>query len=488
MMQSRAKQALVWLIGIVIVVGLVYSFAQVTTLTCERVKDRVDCAVQSRLLGLVTLRERAVQDVTGAQVAESCDEDGCTYRVELLTRAGMTPLTSFYTSGSAVKSRIAREVNAFVRDATLTPLQVRDHFDPTILVLPALFIVGPFLWRRWQRYTATKHAQFVHQVANGQQTTEGDADWGAELVKKGFLMYRCFAVTTPDGRYVVEYNPRGVGYETVLVDGEVAQSKESKRWFVPQFEFKVGPANALLTVRVWPWFAIRSLKLIVAGRVLYTEGAAAKTATPEELADLIAEPLRAPAGRDDVVSKAKVPMPRNVTCDKQPTGVTLTRRWFSGIAIFLLFFSLFWNGIVFFIFGLAVLPGTEAPWFTYLILLPFLALGLYLAYYTLTRILNKTVIQLTASELSIQHGPLPWPGNRLLPVSGLKQLYCKEVISRDYEGDTFIRYHLLAVLSDGQEIELLKGIESPETVRYLEQEIENWLNIEDMAVAGEMSG
>jgi hypothetical protein len=48
-------------------------------------------------------------------------------------------------------------------------------------------------------------------------------------------------------------------------------------------------------------------------------------------------------------------------------------------------------------------------------------------------------------------------------------------------------YSLLAILNDGHEIELLSGIESPEAVRYLEQEIEAWLGIKDAVVAGEMS-
>jgi hypothetical protein len=100
--------------------------------------------------------------------------------------------------------------------------------------------------------------------------------------------------------------------------------------------------------------------------------------------------------------------------------------------------------------------------------------------------LNSTIIQLTPSQLSIRHRPLPWPGGRSLPVSGLEQLYCKKMAGEPHD-ELPASYSLLAILNDGHEIELLSGIESPEAVRYLEQEIEAWLGIKDAVVAGEMS-
>jgi len=42
-------------------------------------------------------------------------------------------------------------------------------------------------------------------------------------------------------------------------------------WFVPEFSFTIGSTPGLLKVKVWPWFAIRSLELIIDGQSVYSE-------------------------------------------------------------------------------------------------------------------------------------------------------------------------------------------------------------------------
>jgi hypothetical protein len=90
------------------------------------------------------------------------------------------------------------------------------------------------------------------------------------LDEKGWL-YRAFDVTTPEGTYRVTYNGRGLGNESVTVNGEFAAGAVSGMWFIPEFSFAVGSIPALLKVRVWPWFAIRSLELIMDGQSVYSE-------------------------------------------------------------------------------------------------------------------------------------------------------------------------------------------------------------------------
>ena len=182
----------------------------------------------------------------------------------------------------------------------------------------------------------------------------------------------------------------------------------------------------------------------------------------------------------------KVPQPEYVTSEKQPDGITLTRRWSGDDTSFPVVIgvaSLLWNGVM----GLALwsfLVG-DSPWFAYLILLPFLGVGLLASYFSLSQILNKTVIQLTPIVLSVRHAPLPWPGNRTLPISGVKQVYCRVVARYDkWESEWSFGCYLRAVLDNGDEVDLLQS--SLETVRYCEQEIEAYLGIEDTAVAGGM--
>jgi len=186
-------------------------------------------------------------------------------------------------------------------------------------------------------------------------------------------------------------------------------------------------------------------------------------------------------------------MPKNVTCEKGPDRLTLTRRWFSAGAVLRIVVSLFWCGAILTVYTVVTLSyvgrvSMGGPrWLLYLILLPFLWFWRRIAYDSMTGVLNKTVIEVTSSQLSVQHRPLPWPGNQSLPVSDLKSLYCKQVVGKDMEGEPWITHSLLAKMEPGYEIELLKEIEWPGTVKYLAEEIEAWLGLEDTAVAEEWS-
>jgi hypothetical protein len=98
-----------------------------------------------------------------------------------------------------------------------------------------------------------------------------DNRWStAKLDAKGWL-YRAFEVTTHEGTYRVTYNGRGLGHEHVTVNGKFAAGQTSALWFIPEFSFRVGSTPAMLKVRVWPWFAIRSVELIIDGQSVYSD-------------------------------------------------------------------------------------------------------------------------------------------------------------------------------------------------------------------------
>jgi len=89
------------------------------------------------------------------------------------------------------------------------------------------------------------------------------------------LLKRVLEVTlddSPTTRHIVTYSGRGIGSERVLVDGEVRSRHASYLWFVPRFSFRIGDRQALIEVRVWPWFGLRSFRLTVDDQVLYEEG------------------------------------------------------------------------------------------------------------------------------------------------------------------------------------------------------------------------
>jgi hypothetical protein len=56
------------------------------------------------------------------------------------------------------------------------------------------------------------------------------------------------------------------------VQGQPAAVSENQLWFVPRFESAIDAMLAVLEVRVWPWLAVRSLRLHIDGQTIYEEG------------------------------------------------------------------------------------------------------------------------------------------------------------------------------------------------------------------------
>lgn len=92
----------------------------------------------------------------------------------------------------------------------------------------------------------------------------------AKLLEKRWL-YRKFEVLAPHGTFEVAYNGTGIGYEEVLVNGEIAKRKQSLLWYVPEFDFTVGGAQAKISVRVWAWTQIRVFDFEINGETVYSE-------------------------------------------------------------------------------------------------------------------------------------------------------------------------------------------------------------------------
>jgi len=177
------------------------------------------------------------------------------------------------------------------------------------------------------------------------------------------------------------------------------------------------------------------------------------------------------------------PMPENIRIDHGPEGLILSFRWFSAKFIFLAFFCLIWDGFLVFWYSLAFTEN--APLIMLVFPLLHVAIGIYLTYYVIAGIYNRTVVTVGQGRLSIQHGPIPWPGSRILQASELTQLYTEERVTRGKRGPR-VSYDLSAVSRDNKKIRLLTGLDTPDSVRFLERQIEDRLGIRDRRVEGEM--
>ena len=157
-------------------------------------------------------------------------------------------------------------------------------------------------------------------------------------------------------------------------------------------------------------------------------------------------------------------------------------RWFNLSALFLVPFTLFWNGILT-AMAFGVTEGFQHPErLLFALVLPHAWVGVGLAYYCVAIFLNTTTVQASDGVLHVRHGPIPWRGTRTIPVRELQQLFVMEKRG----GRGAISFELCGVLRDGKRQSLLTGLTDEASARFLEVKFEQAMNITDQAVAGEV--
>lgn len=175
--------------------------------------------------------------------------------------------------------------------------------------------------------------------------------------------------------------------------------------------------------------------------------------------------------------------PKGISSLRDFDRLTITRTWFSFIAVFLIPFTIIWNAFLAIWVRIAVSGGQFA-------MLGFsaihIAVGIYLIYYCAALILNKTVITLKADEMSIHHGPLPWPGAKSVLRTDSRQFYGKQIRTRTSNGQRSSRYQLWVLRNDGNNEKILDGLQNRDQVLFLEQEIERFWAITDTWVDGQL--
>lgn len=180
--------------------------------------------------------------------------------------------------------------------------------------------------------------------------------------------------------------------------------------------------------------------------------------------------------------RPKVPMPKGFEVSELGHEFVIKRRWYSPALFFLLFFCIFWNGFMVVWHTMALTTGA---WFMSLFGLIHTAVGIGIAYGTLAGFLNTTEIKMGRGTLILKHGPVPWKGNKDIAAHSIRQLYCKEKITRGKNG-THHRYSVEAVLDTDKRETLVKGLQKAEQALFIEQQLESRLGIQDQATPGEL--
>lgn len=175
-----------------------------------------------------------------------------------------------------------------------------------------------------------------------------------------------------------------------------------------------------------------------------------------------------------------VPLPEGLTMSERADTLRLERRWFRPSLFFQLLFCIGWDAFLVFWY-------TNVPDNFLFVVFPLIhvAVGVGLTYATIAGFLNRTIIEAGARHLAIQHAPLPWRGNRRLPVGELQQLFCEEHVRRSDHGST-ASYSLNAVLHNGRKLALVKGLPAADQALFLEHALEKHLGIANRPVPGEL--
>ncbi len=187
---------------------------------------------------------------------------------------------------------------------------------------------------------------------------------------------------------------------------------------------------------------------------------------------------RAPRQREEVL------LPPGIQAFSLLSELNIEVRWRESSNSFLMFFTLIWNA---FIIPFVVIAISSGQFGMLLGLSLHLLVGVGLIYNTLATLLNTTTIILNHYRLSIQHQPLrmPFYPNRELSVAEVEQFYVDKYSAGKQNGNPVWAYAVKAELKDGEHLQLVKRLKNPNQARYIEQEMERFLDMKDRPVEGE---
>lgn len=169
--------------------------------------------------------------------------------------------------------------------------------------------------------------------------------------------------------------------------------------------------------------------------------------------------------------------------DTQGDKLVISYKWFSPVALFLVFFCIAWDGFLVMWFTI------DSPVFFKLFAIIHLAVGIGLTYYTICLFVNTTFIEVDKHQISIWFTPLPWIGKKKVNAKEIDQIFVKEKVTQGKNG-TSRTYQLKALMKNGNNTTLLGSAVGGEAEdsQFLERKIEDFLGIRDRQVAGEYMG
>lgn len=187
---------------------------------------------------------------------------------------------------------------------------------------------------------------------------------------------------------------------------------------------------------------------------------------------------------DDVAAPSHKPvepvqLPSRFTIDERGSELIITRRWFSSVIVFFIFFCLFWDGFLV-VWYIIAFTG-QSPLIMKIFPIGHLAVGVGLTWFTIAGVFNRTTIAVNYDRLSIRHRPIPWFGNREIPANHIEQLF----VDTGFTQNNRQTYRVRARTNRSKTIKLIGGLKNREEALFIEQQVEKFLGIDDQRVAGE---
>lgn len=187
-----------------------------------------------------------------------------------------------------------------------------------------------------------------------------------------------------------------------------------------------------------------------------------------------------------------IPVPDTIKEISNFRGQGLSRSWrMHPVAlIFLICFCIAWDSFLLFWYTMAANTPEMGPsrWLFIIFPIGHVAVGVGLTYWVFCSIFNSTEITVDGTCLVIKHGPLPWKGNKQIPLAEIAQLYVIEAHSTDSYGKVSRQYEVNMVDHNHKQRKLLQNLASAAEALYIEKHLEKLMALKDEPVAGAYEG
>lgn len=187
--------------------------------------------------------------------------------------------------------------------------------------------------------------------------------------------------------------------------------------------------------------------------------------------------IRKPAKR------STVPTVKCVRLSEVGPDLKIVQRWFSREHVAMVFFCIAWYS--FLIFWCSIAFTRDASWIMIVFLIAHVVVGFGLTYFTLAGFLNRTIVSVNPTEVTVRHVPLPWKEETVLQTRDLEHFLTQEEANTRLNGASYT-YQLSVLMKDGRKVKLLSNLPSPDVAFYIEERIESRLKIGDRPVQGKI--